>query len=594
MLELMAAVLAATLANTTPPRMKAPRPPPPSAAIATPVAAPEGDEADAPEPPSGDDPPASTTTGFRYQFSQSQRVELGDGRTRVSVEQGLVGPRAGWAPLRVAIDNTSGPRQVISLTFRGFGGGGANAVSRSLEVPEGANLAVTLPVPASLRNGTLEARGPGITANAGARPVYLQNLYGNGRAIVTIGKPEQFQKYVGQPPDFSAAENQVVAFSLEQAPSELAPLVGYDAVVVPELAVLDKLGEAQKRALEQYAATGGTLVLPGGLRDVAWLPLLEPHSTPHSRYGLGELFQGVGVHALQGLDDDLVVSPEGAPPAWERRYGGRTWDALLPQATAPVGAFLLIMTLFTLLIGPGSVVVARRRGPSALLFTIPTTAFLTCAAIIGYSLVSDGFTIHAASFGYTLLDSKEHRAVTAGLAAYYANLSPREARFPGGQVPLGAWKNNAEAGAVSADWKDGLRLGAEYLPSRSYREWGYVAVEATRARLVLKRQGDGWVVQNALGQRLREVRVNLDGDVLQASDLADGAEGRLVKTDGLALGLSGKLNDRFPERVREIFRTVSADGQFVGVLVGPGFVPQGGLSATQHESESMIRGEVER
>ncbi len=83
--------------------------------------------------------------------------------------------------------------------------------------------------------------------------------------------------------------------------------------------------------------------------------------------------------------------------------------------------------------------------------------------------------------------------------------------------------------------------------------------------------------------------LNIDFDDAEMEQIRAAA-----KADDLSLGLSSKVNDRFPERVREAFRTVSADGQFVGVLVGPGFVPQGGLSATQHESESMIRGEVER
>ena len=85
----------------------------------------------------------------------------------------------------------------------------------------------------------------------------------------------------------------------------------------------------------------------------------------------------------------------GAVGTGERRYGGgdAKSELLLPQATAPLGRFLFIITLFTLAIGPGSVWVARRRGPAALLVTIPGTALVTCVLIIGYSLIADGFRV---------------------------------------------------------------------------------------------------------------------------------------------------------------------------------------------------------
>ena len=224
--------------------------------------------------------------------------------------------------------------------------------------------------------------------------------------VLSISRPEQFEKYIGKPPRYSDA-NLVHAVPPAEAPSELASYLGYDTIVVPDGAILDSLDEAQRRALEAYVATGGYLLVGGSVRSPAMFPLLKAIRPGTSNYGFGKLFVTTGAPSseLQVFRSSLPVSPHGGRSEYERRYNSDvTKELLLPQATAPLGRFLLIITLFTLAIGPGSVWVARRRGPAALLVTIPGTAIVTCAMIIGYSIVADGFTVHTSSYGYTLLE----------------------------------------------------------------------------------------------------------------------------------------------------------------------------------------------
>jgi hypothetical protein len=381
-----------------------------------------------------------------------------------------------------------------------------------------------------------------------------------------------------------------------EAPAELAAYVGYDAVFLPDASTLESLDEGQRRALEAYAATGGHLVVKGPLRATSVFPLLAGEPRPVQRYGFGRL----AVVADAPDADSLMlrirppVRPQGPVPEFERHFGGAKLQALLPQATAPLGRFLLIITAFTLAIGPGSIWVARRKGPAALLVTIPGTAAVTCIAIIAYSLIADGFTVHGASFSFTRLDSKQHRAITAGVTAYFANIAPGRATFSASTVPVAPWEFNREKFVADMTWRDGLTMGSDFVPSRTYREWGFLSVEPTRARLVLEPSGDSWTVQNALGHTLASVAVRIDGVTWEARGVRDGGEAKLERGSGQEYH-GGEWATRFGPGVADaIVHDDLAEGQFLAKLEGEGFLPTGGVRLSLHQSEHWVRGEVER
>lgn len=552
-----------------------------------------------PADPQPDDGLATLGATLAYQFATVSRVDVGGGRTRVSVESGQVTPRGGYFPMRVFIDNTLGPKQTVALTLRGNVSRGVHSVSRAVEVEAGERRVVSVPVLAEMRYGTVEARGPGITER-GAGSVYFTATHKPQRALLSLGQPEQFEQFVGHAPSYSGSDVYVSTIPALEAPTELAAYVGYDGVILPQAGLFEELSEAQRRALEAYAAAGGTLTVRGPLRAAGQFPLLDPTVDQISRaYGFGTLVISRPEGAVEGAwlsQTLLTVSPQGEPPEWERRYGGSHWDLLLPQATAPLGRFLLIIGLFSLAIGPGSLWIARKRGPAALLVTIPGTALVTCASIIGYSLVADGFTVHGAVYGYTLLDRKSNRAITSGVTAYYANLAPGRASFPATTAVVAAYAEGRDHPIADVEWADGARFGADFLPSRVYREWGFVSVEPTRARLVLRKtpDGHGWVVQNALGGALAAVVVQIDGAAWTAGELRDGGEKALVRASAPFTG-AGRADGRFSRTVRDrVLDERLDDGEFIARLEGQGFVPTGGVRLALHESDQFVRGEVEQ
>lgn len=538
-----------------------------------------------------------TFGAFAYQFSQTERIEVASGPTLVSVTGRGHTPWMGWFPMRVSIDNTSGPKQTVRLAFRAYGGGGGGSteVTRSVEVDAGARVQVVMTIPAEARYGAVEASSPVIGRQS--NQVGFSSVYDRNRLVLTLGTADEFEAFIQQKPDNTNGEDQVLPMPLDEAPTELAAYLGFNAVFITDARGFDGLAEAQRRALEGWTATGGTLVLSAPPRSAGVLPLLSSTGRVND-YGLGHVaFLGDDPRLGDVPEARLPVAPMGQPSG-VRRYapaGTGAYAALLPQAIVPVGRFLFIIVLFTLLIGPGSVWLARKRGPAILLASIPATALATCVVILGSSLLLDGFTVHGSTYGYTLLDRDGNRAITVGLSAWYANLAPRSATFDS-TTALIAPQRSGDATGVDLDWSDGARYRSGFIPSRTYREWGVVSVAPTRARVALKRQGERVALQNALGHRLQQVWVRVDGALLTARDVRDGGEAVLEPADDVdEAALALPTEHRFLDAVwTPLVREPLGEGQFLASLGGDGFVPTGGVGRALHHGQHVVRGEVAR
>lgn len=543
--------------------------------------------------------PGRTLPGtYDYTFANTHLQDIGGGMTKVKAVGQFPTPNYGYFPVIIHVDNTLGPRQTVKLSYVTSGAGGARTFSRSVDVGQGERRAVTIPVPAHLRYGNVRVRAPGVTEKGEAH-VYFNPVTIRQRAVMNIGTAETFQLAVGAKPSYSGNANvQVVTLSAEEAPGELTPYVGWDTVVVsgPKF---EQLSDAQRRALEAYAALGGHLVLMQSSRGISSsFPLLAA-DTP--RYGVGQLTFCEKCGAAKVLEYNAKVPVRAIEPKGRRNRYSYDEEAVselqLPVAVAPIGRFLLIITLFTLAIGPGSLWVAKRKGPAALLITIPGTAAVTCALIVGYSALRDGFTVHATVQGFTLLDSTSHRAVTSSVGAFYANLAPGSARFSGDTLVV-APTTSREYGSVeqgaSINWDEGAKLGADFVPSRSYVEWTFLAVQPTRARLVVKKEGDQVRVQNALGSEVDYAQVRLSDGVYTISSLKDGEEKAATKQNGSSAPQLGTLDKRISDAGKQVLTSKLREGEFLAALKGPGFTPLGGLSLEHTDSRHIVRGGYER
>lgn len=554
------------------------------------------------------DPSVAADGTLRFNFAQQPLVNVGTGLVDVSAENSLPTPQSGYTPLRIFVVNKGVEPERVAIEFNQRGAGSAT-ISKSLEVAAGRREVVTLLIPAGVTYGTLEVQSRGIT-EGGRSSLYFQNATQN---ILALGDDTQFQSAARRAPDHSSYDTLVRTIPITDAPAELPAYVGFHEVVL--LSPIDQLSEGARRALEGYAATGGMLILTKPTRTPQkYLPLLASTEEGRHDYGFGYVrLCGADARACaQALTDDLHLAQPRVRPAASSTYAARyAYDSqgntipakerfMLPQATAPVGRFLLIILAFTLAIGPGSVWVARKKGPPFLLLTIPATAGVTCALIVGYSVLVDGFSVHTATRGFTLLDSKNHRAVTVGVKAYYANVAPGDAQFDGMTAVLGPPYTYDATQFASIDWTNGAHFDSDFIPSRTYREWGVVGVTPTRARLLAKLSEDGRTleVQNALGSDVKMAKLRVGEADWTIYGLRDGGSVQVPRAGGAPPeGLNEEIKDypsRFEPRVMSRARAEPEEGEFVAYLEGPGPLPTGGLRSSHRDSLHVMRGEVER
>lgn len=598
---LLAAVLTAHAALATEP----PPPPEPAAAEVPEAEAPAMEEPAAEEPAAEEDFASETlfeeeeeTPVVGYQeVSGSTQSLLEQGALRAWASSSGLRPRRGYTPVEVTLHNTEGALLTAQLTFSAPS---ARTVTRTVEVAPRQRLTTVLPVPVESSSGRL-----GVFTSQGASGgigLYLTEPEGHG--VLVLGKPREFEAATGLPKVDSSPTVSARFLDAKEAPRELAAYVGFDAVMLA--AEPSEVPPDAWSALEAYAATGGVLALARPPRDLRQrLPLLAEESPRRSGfpYGFGQVVPCEGTAtcgaALLGVlsERQAPVQPVGPPPSWARGRQALSdgQSPLLPDVQAPVGRFLILITLFILLVGPGGVVLARRRGPVALLVAVPAVSFVTCLAIVAWGVLVDGFNLHAARYSVALLDRAGSRLVVAGVGGYYANLSPEALRLP----TLAALVAPENAEALELDWTRGMEVGSGFLPARTYREWGEVAVLPSRARLLVRREGDTLRVQNALGATLEVGYLHLGRSWWRLPRLEEGAEAQLhsepvadeeveewvehleTKTGGR---LSGSLS---------VVKQPLREGFFLARVEGAGAGPVSALRLELHAGVHLVRGRVD-
>ncbi|HYI02476.1 hypothetical protein [Hyalangium sp.] len=592
-----------------------PVPPPPPPAVETEVGTEEqAAEAIAPEEEAVADEAAASVEkasvddesegpqrfGYADTTGNLENLEDTDG-LRVSIRSGSLRAKRGYTPLEVTLHNTENAPRQMRLSLQGYSSG-SPTTERELELGPRQRLTTYLLIPAPVQSGLFNVSGPSIRPRGNG--VYLDE--GSSLSSLVLGTSKAFEAGTGIPraEDRKPPELNIRFVPVQDAPRELAAYVGYPVVMVME--EVATVPADVWAALENYAAAGGSLILARPPRDVHQrLPLLspEPERDAWNGYGFGDVYlcqsgsQDCG-KAMLAVEQDgrLPLDPIGPPPRWENNRfalnGGET--PLLPNALVPVGRFLVLIFLFSLVVGPGGLMLARRKGPVALLIGVPSVALITCLIIIADSVLVDGFVTHSSRYSYTFLDRPRDRAVTAGVGGYYANLAAGTMRFPANSVLLAPDEMNDWF--VDVSWTGGGMEAEGFLPARNYLEWGELAVVPTRARLAVRREGAVVKVQNALGAPLQAGSLQLGKKRYSLPELADGAEGVATELQGEAgtsivhppMSMTRRTRERRPG-----FQLPLRDGEFVAQLRGLGFGPLAVLKVELHEGIHYVRGQVD-
>jgi hypothetical protein len=172
-------------------------------------------------------------------------------------------------------------------------------------------------------------------------------------------------------------------------------------------------------------------------------------------------------------------------------------------------AYLVMLFLFALLIGPANyLVLTRRRQQALLVVTVPAIAFAFIVLLAGYVVAGEGLGVHARAASITLLDQGRQQAATrTAVSMYAAGRSPRGGmRFGrdtavvlGGGAPL--------VPEMAMDLTETQHMEG-FVRARTPANFETVALRPARERLVVHRDGDRVDVVNGLGVTIRNLTLH--------------------------------------------------------------------------------------
>lgn len=254
----------------------------------------------------------------------------------------------------------------------------------------------------------------------------------------------------------------------------------------------------------------------------------------------------------------------------------------------PVYAFLVLMTVFTIVIGPlNYVMLLRRRRLYLLLVTIPLIALFTTVSLFGYSIVAHGFSVKSRTRSLTMLDQRTKTAVTTSRLALYAGLAPSGGlRFsPDTAIyPLQAPVSSFESGHV--DWTETQSLDSGWLKSRTRTQYATVAHRPARGRLAIEPvQGGRLKIGNGLEWDLEALVVADDaGSLYYGADIPAGSGTELTTAVTDDLKNFVRLLARYPLEPPPA-ASLEPDTFLVGMSAG--YSPHGPGPATKFTNGQM-------
>ena len=223
---------------------------------------------------------------------------------------------------------------------------------------------------------------------------------------------------------------------------------------------------------------------------------------------------------------------------------------LIPGVGAvPLLAFVVLISIFAIVIGPVNYfLVWRRKQLYLLVLTIPTIAFVTSAALFGYSVFSDGFGVQSRLRSFTMLDQYSKTAVSWNRISLYAGMtSSAGLKFSPDTAVLPVWRDPSGFESGSVDWTNTQHWTRGWLQSQKAAQFETIALRAERGRVDVKPAGPGEVeVANGMAWEI---------DVLLVIDDAGRAyTGRKLPAGGIV-----RLAEARPEDLAALSRVFEAD-----------------------------------
>jgi hypothetical protein len=323
----------------------------------------------------------------------------------------------------------------------------------------------------------------------------------------------------------------------------------YDSIVLGA----EELGRMPldvRNAIMRYVSCGGSLVIAGaeevpGAVQVSGT-IAEGKVADHV-YGSGAILN------LVQPAGGLSISPEQKREIralwtrqmniWTRETSISDWHKKIPLVESsgiPMRRMFIMCVLFAIVIGPvNMVVLARMQRRIWLLWTVPVISFIATAALLLYSLISEGVTPTMRMQSVTILNQPAQEAVSFGVAGFYFPLTPAGGLhydFDTEVTPLNEYAHGS-GGRLHVNWTRDQHWDGDYLLARIPTFFRLRKVESRLERIQTIIKPDGAYALNGLGAPIRYLLMADDkGALYEASDVAPGEQIMIRKTGGKSGG----------------------------------------------------------
>ena len=495
----------------------------------------------------------------------------------------------GMAVHRFVIENPSNRRRGVSLWMPAthYGSGSIESMTARLVIESGSSAAVAMPQPPIPLSGGQDMRVSergyddlNVNLSAGnvqrgaywgntqlpqlllSRALSAETLATTWHACLEAWLKRQPQASVEAASAFKPTRT---TLNPEAWPQTWLDFSTFDGCFVAEEDYRRFTAETQ-RALIDYAAAGGTVVLVGFTTPT---PEWQEHIARPSDAPKGLAIWPLG-HGR------LALVQEKDPAAWSGEIQETLLSGFLrtrqPWATTttthfpytsnllreakesiplgiemgvPVNAFFALLLVFAVVAGPVAVRVAAKYNRRMwLLWAVPAFGFLFSGAIFAGILVFEGVSPTMRRQAITLLDQPNRHAATLGAVGVYT---------PGTLRGGIAFEHGTEITPVNPEAGGRIEFGtrqvySDWVPPRMAAFFRLRRSETRAERLVVERKDDGALeVVNALGAPIERLRLWDDAGVLhEATDIPPGARQALKP---LGASETGPGNLRQPQDV---------------------------------------------
>jgi hypothetical protein len=381
---------------------------------------------------------------------------------------------------------------------------------------------------------------------------------------------------------------------------------------------LEDMPAAARAALWRYVECGGCLLIVSPTK----LPDGWKKQVPAPVKGLTAYYPGFG--------QCLVAEEEPDPAKWSpeqwRAVVGMWEQAALPYQQVrsphdanglfpvvedrgvPVRGLFAGMLVFAILVGPVNVyVLTRKRRRIWLLWTVPVFSLLTCAAVFGLMVISEGWSGHVRVTGVTVLDEASQRASSVSWLGVYSPITPGDGLHFGYDTEVtpqlkedfGRGHIRRDGSGRTINWTNDQHLASGWVKALMPAHFAVRSNEQRLERLVVTR-GDGGTLKavNALKAPVAQLWLaDARGQIYTAEDIAPGKEVVLRPAGQKAEGKAEGLREAFSGDWLTLSKTLTArpeqflrPGTYLAVLEGAPFLEQGLRGAQRRPGQSVVFG----